>query len=78
VLQAAPLLIMNGFGMRAENDPLKLASLMIQSMFPPIRVQSMNLSTCKRVVLFDVKDSEGDSKETSPIIEFRHYGVSAR
>ena len=29
LLQTAPLLIMNGFGTRAENDPLKLASLMI-------------------------------------------------
>lgn len=55
-LQAAPLLIMNGFGNRAENDPLKLASLMIQSQFPPLSVQSMNLSTCKRVVLFNVKE----------------------
>ena len=67
---------MNGFGTRAENDPLKMASLMIQSQFPPIRVQSMNLSTCKRVVLFNIK--EGEENEKSPIIEFRHYGVSAR
>jgi len=67
---------MNGFGTRADNDPLKLASLMIQSQFPPIRVQSMNLSTCKRVVMFNIK--EGDENSTSPIIEFRHYGVSAR
>lgn len=37
-LQAAPLLIMNGFSNKAENDPLKLASLMIQSMFPAIKV----------------------------------------
>ena len=28
-LQAAPLLIMNGFGNRDDNDPLKLSSLMI-------------------------------------------------
>ena len=65
---------MNGFSTKAENDPLKLASLMIQSLFPPIKVQSMNLSTCKRIVLFNLtKDEEG--KEA---IEFRHYGVSAR
>ena len=37
-LQAAPLLIMNGFGTREENDPFKLTSLMLQSMFPPIKV----------------------------------------
>jgi len=28
-MQAPPLLIMNGFSQRAENDPLKIASLMI-------------------------------------------------
>lgn len=81
-LQAAPLLIMNGFGTREENDPYKLASLMLQSLFPPIKVQSMNLSTCKRVVLFNVKNSgreQGEEgQESDPVLEFRHYGVSAR
>ena len=77
------MLIMNGFGNREENDPLKLSSLMIQSLFPPIKVQSMNLSTCKRVVMFNVTESgkDGDGEEGStagPVIEFRHYGVSAR
>jgi len=34
----------------------------------------MNLSACKRVVLFNlVKDEDGE-----PYIEFRHYGISAR
>jgi hypothetical protein len=39
-------------------------------MFPPIKVQSMNLSTCKRIILFNI-----DEKNE---IEFRHYGLSAR
>jgi ribosome biogenesis protein SSF1/2 len=60
---------MNGFSALPDNDPLKIASLMIQSMFPPIKVQSMNLSTCKRVILFNL---------TADGIEFRHYGLSAR
>ena len=42
----------------------------------------MNLSTCKRVVLFNIKeddvDKETGEKEKTPMIEFRHYGVSAR
>lgn len=52
----------------------------------------MNLSTCKRVVLFNIVDSgdkqkqtggeDGDreekTKDQGPVIEFRHYGVSAR
>ena len=66
-LQAPPLLIMNGFGNREENDPLKLSSLMIQSMFPPIKVQSMNLSTCKRVVLFNIKSEEGADVESTEL-----------
>lgn len=69
-LQSAPLLIMNGFSHLADNDPLKITSLMIQSMFPPIKVQSMNLSQCKRVILFTLTE-EGN-------IEFRHFGLSAR
>lgn len=66
---------MNGFGGLQESEPHKILSLMVQSMFPPIKVQSMNLSACKRVVLFNLmKDPEtGDQ-----YIEFRHYGVGAR
>jgi len=43
-------------------------------MFPPIKVQAMNLSTCKRVVMFNLTNDENGE----PFIEFRHYGVSAR
>lgn len=47
---------------------------MVQSMFPPIKVHSMNLSACKRIVLFNLnKDENGEE-----YIEFRHYGISAR
>ena len=45
----------------------------------------MNLSTCKRIVLFNISDKEKevsknveDGTKHSPLIEFRHYGVSAR
>jgi len=73
-LQSPPLLIMNGFGGREDTDPYKICSLMIQSMFPPIKVQAMNLTTCKRVVLFNLTKNEMDED----VIEFRHYGISAR
>ena len=49
-LQSAPLMIMNGFSQKPEGDVYKIVSLMLQSMFPPIKISSMNLSTCKRVV----------------------------
>ena len=43
----------------------------------------MNISTCKRVVLFNIKEEPADEnpdeqKKKSPLIEFRHYGVSTR
>ena len=73
-LQSAPLLIMNGFSNRDENDAYRIVSLMLQSLFPPIKVHSMNLNQCKRVVMFNLVTGE-DGKEA---IEFRHYGLSAR
>ena len=66
---------MNGFSGRDEQDPHKILSLMVQSMFPPIKVQSMNLSACKRVVLFNLAKNESTGEEE---VEFRHYGISAR
>ena len=65
---------MNGFSNRDENDAYRIVSLMIQSMFPPIKVHSMNLNQCKRVVLFNIVTGD-DGKE---VMEFRHYGLSAR
>ena len=74
-LQSPPLLIMNGFGGRDDNDPYKICSLMLQSMFPPLKVQALNLSTCKRIVLFNLMIDKVTGEES---IEFRHYGISAR
>ena len=65
---------MNGFSNRDENDAYRIVSLMIQSMFQPIKVHSMNLNQCKRVVLFNIVTGD-DGKE---VMEFRHYGLSAR
>lgn len=70
-LQTAPLLIMNGFKNTDSNDPSQIVNLMVQSMFPSLKVDSLNLSTCKRLVLF----SQDEENHT---IEFRHYAVSAR
>ena len=38
----------------------------------------MNLSTCKRVVMFNIANKGEEGEESNPTIEFRHYGVSAR
>ena len=66
---------MNGFGGRDDTDPYKICSLMLQSMFPPLKVQALNLSTCKRIVLFNLLIDKVTGEE---YIEFRHYGISAR
>ena len=68
-------MIMNGFGGRDDTDPYKICSLMLQSMFPPLKVQALNLSTCKRIVLFNLLIDKVTGEE---YIEFRHYGISAR
>lgn len=83
ILQAPPLLIMNGFTAAAQaegNDVMKIVSLMLQSLFPPIKIHEMNLSTCKRVVMFNKTEghSEENGQQKDGEIEFRHYGVSAR
>ena len=44
-------------------------------MFPPLKVQALNLSTCKRVVLFNLTKDPNTGEES---IEFRHFGISAR
>lgn len=64
---------MNGFTGGEENQGImSIVQLMLQSLFPPIKVHEMNLSSCKRVVMFNKSENETDE------IEFRHYGVSAR
>jgi ribosome biogenesis protein SSF1/2 len=74
-LQSAPLLIMNGFNEHKDkNDVYRIVQLMTQSMFPGIQVQSMNLSACKRVVLFNVETNE----EGEEVVQFRHFGLSTR
>jgi len=69
---------MNGFGgTGTDNEVMKLVSLMLQSLFPPIKVHEMNLSTCRRVVMFN-RTGEGSADPNEGEIEFRHYAVSAR
>lgn len=59
---------------------MKIVSLMLQSLFPPIKIHEMNLSTCKRVVMFNKTEGQSDQngQQKDGEIEFRHYGVSAR
>lgn len=70
---------MSGFGKTGDekgSETSNIISLMLQTLFPPINVHSINLSTCKRVVLFkQVPDPTGENKT---VVEFRHYEIATR
>ena len=72
----APLLVMSGFsGLDDEKDShLKIVTYMIQSMFPPVNVDTINLDDCKRVVLFHLTTNAAGER----VIDFRHYALNAR
>ncbi|GAA6043279.1 hypothetical protein JCM8097_003030 [Rhodosporidiobolus ruineniae] len=65
----APLLILSGFG--GEDKQLKLMTTVFQNLFPPIHVQTMALSSARRVVLLSYNS-------TTRTVDFRHYVISVR
>jgi ribosome biogenesis protein SSF1/2 len=71
----APLLVMSGFSGLEQNDSYKLVTYMLQSMFPPLNVEKIELDECKRVVLFHLITPEDGGL---PYIEYRHYALHAR
>lgn len=70
-----PLVIMNGFNNENIPDeykePMKVAGMMIQSFFPPLNLNEIQLKKCKRVVLFNLVSEDREE----PVIEFRHYDI---
>lgn len=71
----APLLVMSGFTNLEDDEPNRLVTAMLQSLFPPLNVERIQLGECKRVVLFNlVKPADGSAS----YIEFRHYALHAR
>ncbi|KAF1792654.1 Brix domain [Phytophthora cactorum] len=65
-LKSKPLVVLNNF--TAPDDHIKLMNVTFQNMFPAIDVQTVALSECRRVVLFNYE------KETDTV-EFRHEYV---
>ncbi|GAA5858089.1 hypothetical protein JCM8547_005648 [Rhodosporidiobolus lusitaniae] len=65
----APLLILSGFG--GEDKQLKLMTTVFQNLFPPIHVQTMALSSARRVVLLSYNP-------VTHTVDFRHYLISVR
>lgn len=54
-----PLVIMNGFNNpnipENQKESINIAAMLIQSFFPPINLNEIQLKKCKRVVLFNLK-----------------------
>lgn len=69
-----PLVIMKGFDSDKIPEEHKIAvdsaSMLIQSFFPPINLNEIQLKKCKRVVLFNLSLQGGE-----PVVEFRHYDI---
>ncbi|CAA2981341.1 Hypothetical predicted protein [Olea europaea subsp. europaea] len=62
----SPLIVLSGFGTGEQH--LKLTTIMFQNIFPAIDVNTVNLSSCQRIVLLNY------NKETK-LIDFRHYSI---
>eukprot|EP01023_Acetabularia_acetabulum_P048771 TRINITY_DN5169_c0_g1_i10.p1 TRINITY_DN5169_c0_g1~~TRINITY_DN5169_c0_g1_i10.p1 ORF type:complete len:456 (-),score=69.48 TRINITY_DN5169_c0_g1_i10:134-1417(-) len=60
-----PLVVMNNL---QGQEHFKLMTVLMQNMFPPLKVDQVKLSQCKRVVLFDYNKESG-------MLSLRHYGI---
>ncbi|GAM22085.1 hypothetical protein SAMD00019534_052600 [Acytostelium subglobosum LB1] len=62
----APLVVLNNFSKGSPH--IEMMSTLLQNLFPSINVLTLQLSKCKRIVLFNF------DKETN-MVEFRHYKI---
>lgn len=66
----SPLVVMNNFGDATAPAHVKLMRITFQNLFPAINVQTVQLNSCRRLVLFHY-NKEDES------VEMRHYGIRA-
>ncbi|ORZ01658.1 Brix domain-domain-containing protein [Syncephalastrum racemosum] len=66
---APPLLVLNNF--KQEGKQFRVMTAMLQNMFPPIDVQTLQLSSTRRVLLFNYN-------ETNETIDVRHFGIHVK
>lgn len=66
LFKTPPLIVLSGFGTGEQH--LKLATIMFQNIFPAIDINTVNLSSCQRIVLLNY------NKDTK-LIDFRHYSI---
>jgi ribosome biogenesis protein SSF1/2 len=74
-----PLVIMNGFNSSKITEeyiePVKIAGMLIQSFFPPINLNEIQLKKCKRVMLFNLNFEKDENGNNIPLVEFRHFDI---
>ncbi|KAG9454621.1 hypothetical protein H6P81_007525 [Aristolochia fimbriata] len=66
IFKNSPLIVLSGFGTGEQH--LRLTTVMFQNIFPAIDINTVNLSSCQRIVLLNY------DKETKQI-DFRHYSI---
>lgn len=67
-MKSKPLVVLNNF--TGSEDHIQLMNVTFQKMFPAIDVQTVQLSECRRVVLFNYEKSTDE-------VEFRQYVIRA-
>lgn len=79
-----PVVVTNNFGNQNAPPHIKLLRITFQNMFPAINVATVKLAECRRVVLFNLieEQGEGDYQEggedtKKQIVEMRHYAIKA-
>ncbi|SAM01410.1 hypothetical protein [Absidia glauca] len=65
----SPLLVLNNF--KQDGKEFKVMTAMLQNMFPPLDVQTMQLNQAKRVLLYNYNEDTG-------MIDFRHYSIGVK
>lgn len=65
----SPLVVLHNFN-KSEESHIKLMRTTFQHMFPSISVKTVQLSECRRVVLFHFNSENGT-------VEMRHYAIRA-
>jgi ribosome biogenesis protein SSF1/2 len=68
--QTPPLVVLNNFGDASSPPYVKLMKITFQNMFPPLNVNTVKLTDCRRIVLFDFDAATG-------VVEQRHYAIRA-
>jgi ribosome biogenesis protein SSF1/2 len=72
-----PITVTNNFGDHTAAPHVKLLRITFQNLFPQINVSTVKLKDCRRVVLFNLLETEGEDGNKRQVVEMRHYAVKA-